>query len=255
MTLLTIFKKSLLPSTLSQLRFSSVKKAIGYLFVLILLTSLPYSIILSATIQEGVHAFKEGITTGISSFTIEKGQFHSELTQPLISQHNGVTVIFDSTGTYSPQDVLKQKNVIAFLQKDIIFSLQNTSQISPYASLFKEKLTKKEVEGWIAHYESLLWIIYSLIIIGSYLFALLLKFIGVSVLAIIGLVLASILRKNINYQRLWILAAYTVTLPTILFAVFQLVSLNLPFSFSLYWGFAIVLFYLVLRKIPSAKKA
>ena len=87
-----------------------------------------------------------------------------------------------------------------------------------------------------------------------YLFTTSLKFIGVSFLAAIGLVINELMKKNLQYKHTWTLSAYAVTCPTLLFAFLEAFSWQPPFAWFLYWVVAIGYLYLILSYIPKPKK-
>ena len=79
------------------------------------------------------------------------------------------------------------------------------------------------------------------------------KFVGITVLAIVGFILRKKLNLKAPYRILWILSAYAVTLPTILFTFIESLRFNIPFSFTIYWVTAITMLYLILRRIPKPR--
>ena len=81
-----------------------------------------------------------------------------------------------------------------------------------------------------------------------------LKFIGVSVLALIGLLLKGKHLTSIHYRHLWGLSSYAVTIPTIFFAITDFLKIMIPFSFLIYWASAILILYLTIKEIPVPKK-
>ncbi len=81
------------------------------------------------------------------------------------------------------------------------------------------------------------------------------KFIEVSFLAVIGLILKNAQRKTLNYQRLWKLSAYSITLSTIFFTIMRALVITVPSEFLVNWFVNFIILFLVLKEIPPRKTA
>lgn len=87
-----------------------------------------------------------------------------------------------------------------------------------------------------------------------YLFTSTSKFIGVSVLAFIGLILRSTLDKNISYRHTWIMSAYAVTLSTTFFTIMETLQTAVPYAVPIHWFVSISVLFLAIKEIPSVKQ-
>ncbi len=87
-----------------------------------------------------------------------------------------------------------------------------------------------------------------------------LQFISVSILASIGMPLKRILGRNLNYKQLWNVAAYSLTLPSILIGLSELIPYTSPtpfLPFTIYFLFSLLILFFAIRKVPvprSVKK-
>lgn len=79
------------------------------------------------------------------------------------------------------------------------------------------------------------------------------EFVGISLVAAIGLSLKQMNRLRLTYQQLWVMSAHIVTLPSILIALSGLLPIQLPYPLAIYFLLSIGLLYVVLRKIPKPK--
>ncbi|WP_217608720.1 DUF1189 family protein, partial [Bacillus sp. GbtcB15] len=81
------------------------------------------------------------------------------------------------------------------------------------------------------------------------------KFIEVSFLAVIGLILKNAQRKTLNYQQLWKLSAYSITLSTIFFTNMRALVITVPSEFLVNWFVNFIILFHVLKEIPPRKTA
>lgn len=91
-------------------------------------------------------------------------------------------------------------------------------------------------------------------LIFLYLFTTSLKFIGVSFLAFVALGFVRYTNRKLQYQQSWILSAYAVTSPTIVFALLDSVGWSPHLDWLLYWVVALFYLYGILHYIPRKKK-
>ncbi|MDN4074771.1 DUF1189 domain-containing protein [Fictibacillus terranigra] len=247
------FKSLYSPPTIARLRYQGIGKAIGYVFFLILLTSIPVGISFSLSFKSGLEEFKQSMTSEIPDFTLQNGKLASDLKKPVIHTDSSDTFIFDTTGTIKEDDLSDYTNVIALLHNEAIVISGGETQKVPYNSLGDLSLTKKDISSWTNTLVDLLPILLPLLFLFIYVFTVALKFIGVTVLAVIGLVLQNISHRNLSYRHLWVMSAYAVTLPTVFFAIMKVLHTEVPFSFLIYWAVASIFLHLSIKETPLPK--
>ncbi|MBM7645771.1 glucan phosphoethanolaminetransferase (alkaline phosphatase superfamily) [Scopulibacillus daqui] len=80
-------------------------------------------------------------------------------------------------------------------------------------------------------------------------------FIGVSMLAFMGLLLKELLHKRLNYQQTWSLSANAITWPALVFSIGQ-IFYTLPeimiFPFIL---FSLIMLFVMIYAVPGSKSA
>lgn len=115
-------------------------------------------------------------------------------------------------------------------------------------------LTKSDIASFVNSLDSLLAIAIPILIIFIYLFASAMKFIGISVLALIGVM---IYRKGeeAKYRHIWRMAAYSIVLPTVFFMIMDIFRTVVPYGFWLNWLVSVLVLFLALKEVPSAKEA
>lgn len=241
------------PRDIASFRFQGIGKTILYIFVMMAIVNLPAAFNISIFINSGVQ-YIEQLTEEVPEFELRNGILHSELEAPYISEVEDGIIILDTTGTVSREDLEGIENGLALLPREAIVISDGMTEEVRYRDFGNLNLSKEDIDSVIHAISGLITIIIPLILLAGYLFITALKFIGVSFLAVIAILLKKQAQLPLRYRHLWILAAYVVTLPTALFAVLESFGIFISYSFFLYWAIAISLFYFVLQKIPKPKK-
>ncbi|WP_347549591.1 DUF1189 domain-containing protein [Pseudalkalibacillus hwajinpoensis] len=240
------------PKMMARFRFQKLGKPILYVFLLMFLTSVPVGIITAISFTNAYDELKTYMTE-VPDFTLQDGTLTSDQDKPLVREEGEGTFIFDATGETKPDDVEAYDSVIAFLEDRIIINENGARQEFDYSNFSTMTFTKHDVMELSKNLDSLLPIFIPLLIFVVYLLQTGLKFIGITVLATIGLLLRSMTKRKVSYKQLWVLSVYAVTIPTIFFAIMALIRTTVPFGFLVYWFVAITLLYLTLKEIPLPK--
>lgn len=80
------------------------------------------------------------------------------------------------------------------------------------------------------------------------------KFIEVSILAALGLLFVSFMKKNLSYKQLWVISAYAITAPTIALSIFEGFGSIIPGGAALLWLASATYLFLAVRAIPNPKQ-
>ncbi|MFC4738124.1 DUF1189 domain-containing protein [Bacillus daqingensis] len=250
-----LIKSTYSPETIAKFRMAKIGRTILYVFLLMLIASLPAFIGLSITISSLFQAGNDYLDE-IPDFDIENGVLQSDLDEPYINDENDMTLVFDSTGELGAEDADQYGNVVALLERELVFSAGGQADRFTYQEIGLD-LSKQEIEGFFTTLDDVSLLIISIVLAGFYLFNTALKFIGIFALSAVALLLKRNKADQLRYRHCWVLAAYTVTLPTLLLALLELIGFPLPFpiSFIVYWAIAIIMLYNVFKYVPSPKKA
>ncbi|SDN42211.1 DUF1189 domain-containing protein [Alkalicoccus daliensis] len=246
------FIKSLYsPETIAKFRMAKIGRTILYVFLLMLIASIPMFISLTISLS-ALFAAGDQYMQEIPDFDIENGVLQADQEEPYVNDEDDMTLVFDSTGDMSGGDLEEYGNVIAFLEREIIFVTGGVAERIAYQE-FGIDVSKQELENFYTTLSDLSILIITIVLAGFYLFNTALKFLGIFTLSVIALAMKKNTADHLRYRHCWILAAYTVTLPTILFAVLEGLGLLIPFSFVIYWIIAAVMMNLVLKQVPAPK--
>lgn len=167
------------------------------------------------------------------------------------SQANGFVIVFDPTDAYGTEQIEAKQNAIGILQDKFVLAIDGQAQEMPY-SMMPSDLTKKDVIAGLNQNKTMIITVLSVLI---FLVTAAGKFIEVSFLALIGVILKNAQKKHLSYHQLWKLSAYSITLSTVFFTIMRALEATVPSEFLLNWFVNFVILFLVLKEIPSKKAA
>jgi maltodextrin utilization protein YvdJ len=254
LNIFTRFIKSIYsPKEVAKYRFLGIGKIILYVFFLMFISILPgllhFSKMASTALEEG----KQVIVEELPPFTISNGNLTSEQSQPIIIPKHNVTIVFDPTGKLSSKDVEDKGNSIGLLKSNFVIVSNGQVQTFPYSALENMKVTNKDIDSFINSLKGVMWIALPIIFLFYYLFVSALGFIKISILAGIGLLLAQVIGRKLNYRQGWRITAHSITLSTIFFMLMDFLNTGVPGGMFIDWFVSLLFLYLSIREIPKPK--
>jgi Protein of unknown function (DUF1189) len=249
------YKSVYSPKDIARFRFQGIGKTILYVFFLSFISILPPIIYLSTTLVSGINTTKTVIQKEFPSFSIKNGQLKADTKVPIKINKENFTIILDPSGAVTESDVEDEGNAFALLKDRFVLVTGSRTDSSPYSMFEGMSLTKSNLLNFIKTVDSVKGIIIPVIAIFLYLFSSASSFIEISILALIGLAIKSLVGRNLNYRQLWRMAAYSETLPTIFFTIMAAIKTPVPNSFIINWFVVIIVLYLSMKEIPKPKKA
>ncbi|SFA96013.1 MULTISPECIES: DUF1189 domain-containing protein [unclassified Bacillus (in: firmicutes)] len=247
------FKSIYSPRDIAVFRFQGIGKTILYVFFLTLIAVLPSIFYFSISANSGIDSAQKGIEKKLPDFSIEDFELKTNETSPITVVENDTTIIFDGTGSVSKEDIEHSNNSLALLKNEFVLVAGNQVHTYPYSMFTLKSITKDELLGFIDKVDQMMYIILPVFFILIYLFTTAIKFIEVSFLAVLGLVLKNLIGRNVEYRHTWRMAAYSVTLPTLFFTIMAAIQTNVPNGFILNWFVGIIVLYLAIKEIPKPK--
>jgi hypothetical protein len=248
-----LFKSLYSPKDIAHFRFQGIGKTILYVFFLTLISVLPITYHFTNDFLQGMKNTGELLENELPPFTIENGKLSSSETKPVMIDKNGFQIVFDSTGQTAKEDVERYTNAIAILKHEIVLVANSQAQYYDYSMFQDITLTDEDIRSFIKTLQSLMPVIVPVTFVVLYIFLSASKFIGITVLAFIGLIIRSTLGKNIKYRHTWIMSAYAVTLSTIFFTIMKALQVIVPYALSIHWFVSITVLFLAIKEIPSPK--
>lgn len=249
-----LFKSLYSPKDIAKTRFQGIGKTILYVFLLTLISVIPTISYVSSAINNGIETAAQTVDNELPDFSIENGELSAEQKEPIYIEDKDFTIIFDSTGEVSEADIEGYENAFALLKDKFVLIAGGTLDAYDYSTLSDLDLTKDSVLDVINSVDSLLAVIIPVLALTIYIFSSAIKFIEITILALFGLFIKNVTNRNLPYRQLWRLSAYSVTLPTIFFAIMESFQTNVPNGFLINWFVSIIMLYLTIREIPQKAK-
>ncbi|WP_442594961.1 DUF1189 domain-containing protein [Neobacillus sp. D3-1R] len=249
-----IIKSLYSPKDMAKYRFQGIGKTIFYVFLLSFISIIPTTYYFTTAITNGLEVTKKALQHEVPPFVIENGQLSFDHVTPVIIEKDHFKIILDASNTIDKEDLNQSENTIALLKEDFLFIAGGEQQTYSYSMFSDMKITNQKLVEFLKNAESLKWIFLPILILIIFIFTSGIKFIEVSILAMFGLGLKNLVNKsNIQYRHLWRLAAYSITLPTIFFAIMSLLKTQVPSGFLINWFVSIVVLALIIKEIPGKK--
>ncbi|WP_245948404.1 DUF1189 domain-containing protein [Falsibacillus pallidus] len=257
MSYLNIFKqfvKSLYsPKDIAKFRFQGIGKTILYIFLLMLISVIPVAYHFTSMTLAGLEAGQNTLTKDLPDFKIDGGQLQSDSSKPVFVKKDGMTIVLDSTGTVTDQELKEKENAIGLLQTEAVITANGKVQKYPYSTFNGLHITNKDISSFLKSFKDNIWIILPVLFLIYYLFVSAVGFIKVSIFALIGTVLAGIQSKKLPYRQSYRITAYAITLPTVFFALMDLLKTAVPLGAVLDWAVIMIMLTLVIKEMPKPK--
>ncbi|MBU9722448.1 MULTISPECIES: DUF1189 domain-containing protein [Bacillaceae] len=255
MNIIQQFIKSLYsPETIAKFRMQKIGKTILYVFFLMFLVTIPPAIVLGSGISSIYDKAETHLVNTFPDFTIENGVLHADIDEPIIVEDDGEYIIFDPNGELRIDEINDYGNAFALLEREVAFVSGGIHEGISYQD-FGITIAKPELVELVENLGGILPLIIGLLIFFIYVFTTGMKFVGIFALSLIGLFLSKRNAPQLSYKNLWVISAYTVTMPTVLFAIIDILQISIPFSFTIYWVIAIMMLYFVFGHINKPRGA
>ncbi|KPB05274.1 DUF1189 domain-containing protein [Bacillus sp. CHD6a] len=255
MTIFSQFIKSMYsPKAMASFRFQGIGKTILYVFFLVLISSIPMFITFGTSAVKLVNSTEEFLQDESPDFYIQNGEFFADIEAPFIVDEEGFAIILDPENELSLNEIYSYGDVVAIQSKEIIFKGAGQTDFIPLSDFQGTKVAKEDLLQFMDSVGSAFPIIITVLIVVGYLFFTATKFIQISILGMFGLLLKNMLkRNNLQYRHTWVLAAYAVTLPTLIFTILQASSLVLPYSSLISFAVSLFILYLIIKEVKIKK--
>ncbi len=241
------------PKDIASFRFQGIGKTILFVFLLMFISIIPNAVYFTSLAKNGIDAVQETVKKDLPSFTLNHGTLHSDQKDPVRVQKGDFTVIFDSTGDTTPEDLKNQYATLGILKNSLVFSDGTNIQNSPYTSFGDISIRNKDVVSFMNSVDSYLYIVGPILLILFYLFVSAVGFIKISILAFGGLFIANSLKRKLVYRQSWRMTAYSMTLSTFFFLIMDALHTQIPGGFMLDWLVSLLILFLSIKEMPLPK--
>lgn len=248
-----IIKSIYSPRDIATFRFQGIGKTILYVFLISLISIIPTSYFFISAINNGLEMTKSTLQNDIPPFVIENSELSIDSETPITIDTQDFKIIFDDTNTIDEEQLQGINNAVVLLKNEILFIAGGQTQAYNYELFTDATLTNSDFIQFIDVLEGAKIIFLPIMLVIIYIFSSGIKFIEISVLALLGLIVASLLSRKIPYRELWRLGAYSITLPTIFFTIMALLQTTVPNGFLLNWFVSVLVLGLAVKEIPNEK--
>lgn len=243
------------PRDIAIYRFQGIGKTILYVFLLTLISVLPTFYHFSIAINNAIQAAEDITREEMPDFTIKNGVLETENNVPVTIQRDGFSITIDPTGSVSGKDLAGTGSAFGLLKDEFALAAGGNVQTYPYSMIDASEVGKQDFVDFFAAMDGVTYIILPIAFVFIYLVSSAMKFIEVSVLAMMGLILKNIGGRRLNYGHLWRMAAYSVTISTIFFTIMEAIKTPVPSGFLINWLVSAIVLYLAINETPAPKKA
>lgn len=241
------------PKDIALFRFQGIGKTILYVFFLTFLSILPSLVFISSALNSGIDSSRNVIEDELPAFSIQDGRLTSESKVPVTINKDDFTIILDSTGAVTTENLSTDSNTLALLKNEFALVAGGKIQPYPYTMLNTIKVTNKELLEFIDLLSNSKYIIIAVISLFVFLFSSAASFVEVTVLALFGLLIKNLTGRKLHFRQLWRMAAYSETLPTLFFTIMAAIQTTVPKDFLINWLVAIIVLFLAINETPRPK--
>jgi hypothetical protein len=242
------------PKLLSTFRLQGIGKTILYVFILALLSTIPTAYHFSSELKAGLKEFDQTLRNDLPFFSIEDHTLSAEADQPIEIKKDNFSIILDDTGTYGVDEVEERRDAIGILKDRFVFVTNGQTQSYEYR-LMNMSFSKQDIIEFSDQVTQFLPLFFSILFFVMYLFSSIVKFIEITILAILGLAFKNSLQRALAFKQVWIISAYATTLSTFFFFVMDSLQVVVPGGFLVNWFVHLIVLYLALKETPPTKIA
>ncbi|MBB6454288.1 ABC-type multidrug transport system fused ATPase/permease subunit [Salirhabdus euzebyi] len=233
----------------SAFRMQKMGRTIAYIFLFMLIVSIPFALSYSIQTSSALNKIQTTNFTDIPDFAIQEEKLQAE--EQYVGDYFVVKPESDET-IASVQETLDEG--IVLLEDKALLITKVLSFEFPYTAFGSDNMTKDEIIQFIDDINTNKYFIISIYLLIYYVFSTGVKFIEITLLALIGLFIKSRLKKNIQYRHVWILTAYAITLPSLIISFIDGIQLSIPYAGVAFWALGSFLLYKIISYIPTPKK-
>ncbi|ALC81639.1 MULTISPECIES: DUF1189 domain-containing protein [Bacillus] len=245
------FKSIYSPQAIARTRFQKIGIAILYVFLLSFLAALPSAFNMGTTIYQASYDFKDILERDIPDFSIKDGQLSTAEKAPVEGQAGQFMVVLDPASAYDTEQIEAKQNAAAFLKDKFVIATDGQAMEFEY-TMFPSDISKNEILDLSGQLQSFF---VPVLIVLIFFFSAASKFIEVSLLAVLGILIKNMQGKSsmLPYKQLWTMAAYSATLATVFFAIMTALHTEVPSPMLLNWFVHFMILFLAVKEIPTKR--
>lgn len=235
----------------NKIRHEKLGKSFGYLILFALIIGITFGIVVSVKTSHSIDSTIEFLQSDdIPEITVRNGILNIDMDEPLVLNDNHDFIfIVDMTDRYTLNDLAGYSIGYLITPERIII---NQAGSPPMPLEFKDlrdfNIDKHSVIEILNSFKGLaIGFIIFIIILGT----ILLKLFDSLILSIIGIISNSILKTNLNYNELYKIGIYALTLPSLIMLLINSLGFTLAFGLKIliYYGISTIIIVMALKNI------
>lgn len=219
------------------IKAESLSNSMRYLLIFVILIGSMIMIKVDIKLYSGIKDFSTTLATDFPDFELKDGKFYCQGKMPFIKKSGNDIFIIDTTGNTSEKVLEGYKSGCIISESTIIYKKSSVETRSYNLNDVRNfNFTKSQLIGIINNYSIpglILVFIFGLVIIYIG------KLCGVFVLSVISLIINKISNTGLDYQNLFKISIYAIILPTIISVSLDLISIEIPYFWIIYYLIAI----------------
>lgn len=224
----------------------STGKAVVYLLLMALLIGIISYVPILSEINKGMDEVISSFDSTVPDFTFSNGELHVEGNMPVTLGGGDYPIIID-TSDNPDESILEDYDNAMMLTKDKIIQKtyvnRQVTELSPLKGFTITRADIKEVLPMVKPI-GILFFIFGII------FFICAKFINALFISLIGMIINSVRKTNLNYQSVFKISVFSLTLPLLVCTLIGML-LHAPYMWLLYYVIAAVYVYGAINSIKK----
>lgn len=224
-----------------------------YIFLLLTILFAIKLVVAYFPFQRGLETFQSEAATHIPDFQITEGELSVSGEQPYRFEEQAYSIIIDTTGSTDASELEKIHEGL-FIDKTTMHIKQNgRMQVVQFSDLGISSLSKADLIRWTGKLSG----IYFLFALPWYIGFIIRILFAILILTLIALIISNSQKIYLDFQALWNISTYAMTLPLLLLAGVQILNsllpmkIGIPFFGILRWLIAIFYVWKALNYIKE----
>ncbi|MCM3761461.1 DUF1189 domain-containing protein [Alkalihalobacillus oceani] len=235
-------------------RLRPITSTIWHVLFVMLLASLPFVLSTMISAVHNVGHLQETLQADLPDFQLINGQLSMEHQDVFITEHtNDYLFVIDPNHMYAKEDLAALQNGIVLQKQELIMIDGGHLQPVPYLLLGGQQLSGDQLKERIDDLAGFLPILLGVVSILMYAALAGTAFLGITVLAFIGLAFRR-KRRFLTYRHLWLMTAHAFTYPVIILFWIDALLWKVPFSAFVLATFVYLLLAMNSIPLPKQKK-
>lgn len=213
----------------------STGRVVAYLMLLSFLAAISVSISWFTMANEIIDAISVDVIENIPEFNFENGKLDVYAEMPIVIDGNVPVVIDTRPGINEEQILYQYDNVILITRDKMIQKSYLKREELSWSMYGNMTMNRESLVRIIPMLKSTFVVVFSIFIVIFALFFIAGKFISALIVSLIGKAANSARNTNLTYRNIFKISVYSMTLPLIAGTILDILHVNVPYMWVLYY--------------------